>query len=912
MIPPLLRCLCLGALLLPLQTVSGQLWRNAAYAVNLPLTTPAETNAPRTYSTVRALPADISFSSPAATTFPTGDTSRLYVMELGGRIWRLTGVGTNSVTKTLFMDLGAYLNTQTHKLTVGGECGLLAMAFHPDYQQNGYFYLFYSITAAGQLHQRLARFQATGTAGSYREATAANGNTESPLLTLYDRISNHNGGDLGFGNDGYLYLSLGDEGGAADTNNNARFINKNYWGQLLRLDVNNLAANLTPSAHSQASTTFPNAVHAGAYKIPANNPFIGRTSWHGQTITAASVLREIYATGFRNPFRFTFDPPTGRLFVGDVGQDQREEVSIVTAGADCGWSWREGNIAFTSAPRFPNSSGTTNPPSGAAFTPVEPIISYPRSNGTQGISGSSVCGGLVYRGTRMPELQGYYLVTDIYDGAIAAFQEGSSGTWTGSLLARRSGIVDFGINPSNGEPLLCNMNDGILYELTRDAEPATNVATRLSELGLFSNLTTLTPQVGIVPYEPNVSFWSDHATKRRWFALRDSVSKITYSAAGNWTFPSTAFWIKHFDINRVRNDPSTKQKLETRILVKTATGIYGLSYKWRADQSDADLVQASGLSEAIPNSNPPQTWRYPSRGECLTCHTAAAGYALSFHSAQLNKNYVMSGSQPQNQLSALLSAGYLSGVTAITPAAVPALATESDAIASLEWKARSYLEVNCAQCHRPGGGAQGNWDARYSTPTATAQLIHGTLLNNGGNADNRVIVPGDADHSMLLLRLQGSVAGLNRMPPLTTNERDLAGETLIADWITELADHQTFEQWQMANFGTTTGADYQPMADADGDGVSNEMEYLLGTDPADHADRWQYSSVTREGSQLRVRFPLPPNRAAHVETSRDLVNWTPTATLEGSTRYLQTESLQTFNLPLANRKHFFRVRFQRP
>lgn len=899
-------CSCL---LVMTQALPGQLVRVANTTLNLPASTPPETGGTLTYATVRALPTGVDFSNPMMTAYPPGETSRLYVMERGGKIWRLAGLGTSSVSKTLFMDLGDYLNGQPHKLTTGDENGMLAMAFHPDYNQNGYFYLYYSVIVGSQLHQRLARFKATGTAGNYRAASAAEASTESPLLTMYDQAGNHNGGDLGFGADGYLYLSLGDEGGGNDQYNNARFINKNFWGQMLRLDVNNLTANLAPSAHNQGSTAYPNAVHAGTYKVPADNPFIGRTSWHGQTITAASVRREIYATGFRNPFRFNFDAPTGRLFLGDVGQGSREEVNIVTAGGDYGWSWREGNIAFTFGPRFPDNNGSTTPPSGSAFTPVSPIISYPRSNGPQGIAGSSVCGGVVYRGSRLPEFHGAYLVADVYDGAIAAFKENTPGTWTGEFVTRRTGFVDFGINPSNGEPILCNLNDGVLYEITRSS--TTGALPRLSMIGVFSNLATLTPHPGIVHYEPNVSFWSDHATKKRWFAIKETTPRMTYSTTGNWTFPAGTVWVKHFDINRVRNDPATRQKLETRVLVKTADGIYGLSYKWRADQSDADLVPAAGLSEAIASSNPAQTWRFPSRGECLTCHTAAAGYALSFHTAQLNKSFVMSGTTSQNQIEALRTAGYLNGFSGAGAAHLPALAVQGQSSISTEWKARSYLDVNCAQCHRPGGGAQGNWDARYSTPTALTQIINGTLVNPGNDSANRVIVPGDTARSMLLLRMQGAHS-LARMPPLATNERDLAGEQLISDWINELVNHPTFEQWQQTHFGSTNAPESQAMADADGDGMTNEAEYLLGTDPADRASLWRYESLTKVGNQFRIRFPIPANRAAKVEGSRDLVNWSLLNTVEGNYGYLNAPAVHTVNLPLANPKWFFRVSFQRP
>lgn len=901
-----LRCLVTGLLcvLLFASEVSAQLVKRAATTIRLPERAPPEINGTIAYDTVRML-TSVSFTRPMAAVSPAGETGQFYVIEQGGKIWRVSGLG-GSGTKTLFMDLVPYFANRPYELATDSENGLLAMAFHPDYNSNGYFYLYYSIKEAGQLHQRLARFRAVGTPGNFRAATAAAPLSETPLLTLYDRAGNHNGGDLAFGPDGYLYISLGDEGGGSDGYNNARFINKNFWGQILRLDVDSRPGNVPSSGLSQPeSTNYKQAVSATAYRVPADNPFIGRTTWHGQNIASKLPLKEIYATGFRNPFRFSFDPPTGRLFVGDVGQWAREEVSIVTAGGDYGWSWREGSIAHQLAPKFPDPNGTTAEPAAWAFNPVAPIISYPRTNGAHGISGSSVCGGLIYRGARLPELYGSYLVADINDGAIASFSERSPGTWVGGFVTRRTGIVHFGVNPSNGEPVLCNFNDGYLYELVATSAPHA-VHSQLSQLGIFSDLATLAPAVGVIPYEPNVSFWSDHAFKRRWFALKNSWGTIAASDTQPWTFPQGMVWIKHFDFNRTRGDNGSRFRLETRVLVKTASDVYGLTYKWRSDQSDADLVDAGGQTVTIGGASPAQSWRFPSRGECLACHTAQAGYALSFNTAQMDRKFVMTGTSLQNQISALQSSGYLGGNTG--QGRVVPLSPQDHAAASLEWRARSYLDTNCAQCHRPGGTAQGNWDARASTPTALAGIVNGTLLNTGNNAANRVMVPGDPARSMLLLRMQGA-HGLARMPTVGTLERDTAGEQLISDWIMA---HRTLADWQEEHFGSAENPLAQPGVDADNDGFSNEQEFVAGTDPNDSSSRWGMLYFTRSGNQMQGRFPLPPNCAATVLTTRNLVDWTIQPTLEGNAVYGTEGSVRTFNLPLSDRKVFFKVQLRSP
>lgn len=884
------------------------LWGQSARVANphlyLPASTPPEATAGKTYSIVQAFPS-LPFDQPMGSTYPPGETGVLYVIERGGKIWRVTGLSGSNPSKSLFLDIAPHLQQASRSLRTDNENGLLAMAFHPNYSQNGWFYLYYSIQAGGKLHQRLARFQAIGTAGAYRSATTALPASEIPMLTLYDRAGNHNGGDLGFGPDGYLYISLGDEGGGNDEYNNARFITKNFWGQVLRLDVNGLPGNLPPSELPQAaSTAFPSGVHPGTYRVPANNPFIGRTTWHGRSFAASAVKNEIYATGFRNPFRFNFDAQTGRLYLGDVGQDFREEVNLVVAGGDYGWSWREGDQPFNDSPKYPNdSAGNTNtPPSGSAFTPVAPIISYPRSLAYNPVMhGSSVCGGLVYRGTLFPELVGSYLVSDIYSGSFRAFKETTPGQWTALGLFYKPGLVDFGVDPSSGEPLFCCLNDGHLYKLVRGTPyyaPAL-----LAEVGIFSNLPNLTPNPGVVAYQPNVSFWSDGATKRRWYTHKETAPKIGYNEAGNWTFPTGMVWVKHFDILH----QNVNKRLETRVLMKTTDGVYGLTYKWRADNSDADLVSANGETSLIPNSG--QSWRYPSRGECLNCHTAAAGYALSFNTAQLNGKTTFTGNL-SSHIEVLAQTGYMTGYTGTSTRYLPALSTATTQ--SLEWRVRSYLEVNCAPCHQPGGGAQGNWDARHSSPTALSQIINGMLVNQGSDPASRVLVPGDAEHSMLLKRMQGQAGSLTRMPPVGSIARDSEGEALIAAWIEELAGYQTLSQWLEQQFGPEPGPSGLAAADADGDGYSNEEEYILKTDPKDAASRWRCDSILISGGRMIVGFTQLANRQALVETSRDLITWRPLNLVDNNALYPVGSVNRSFFINLTEKKGYFRIRWKRP
>ncbi|HEY4283793.1 MAG TPA: PQQ-dependent sugar dehydrogenase, partial [Chthoniobacterales bacterium] len=719
--------------------------------LNLPADLPAATG----YTTENALGA-LTFNAPIAIAVPPGETNRLFVVERGGTIQVVNNLNTTP-TKSTFLNLPAILTAiNGGTLAQSGEEGLLGLAFHSNYAQNRYFYITYSVNinegGTTKTIEHLARFQVM-----QNNANLADTTTHTPLISQLDEADNHNGGDLHFGSDGYLYVSIGDEGGANDQFDNARFINKDFFAAILRLDVDLKPGSLAPHAHSQNSTTYPSAVHVGTYAIPPDNPFVGATSHNGFTFNTDTVRTEIWATGLRNPWRFSFDPPTGRMFIGDVGQDLWEEVDIGQAGGDYGWSYFE---ATHTGPRSPAPNGTTH---------ISPIYEY--AHGSGNFQGNSIIGGVIYRGSKFNELFEQYIFCDYVSGRIWGLKQNGS-TWSSSLLATDNSIVSTGVDPRNGDVLFADIVEGMIKRLVRSGTSGSNPPALLSQTGAFSNLATLTPNAGIVAYEPNVSFWSDYAIKTRWFSIPNAASTVAFSRDGNWTFPTGSIWMKHFELETSRGDPATRRRLETRFIVKTATGSYGITYKWRSDNSDADLVPEAGQDEVIniiANGSPTtQTWHYPSWNECRTCHTAAAGHALSFNTRQLNRSNTYGG-QAQNQIQYLSDNGYFSSRVAGVNN-FPAFAQSNDASQSLEWRARSYFAVNCVQCHQPGGAAIGNWDARPTTPTDSANMINGTLSDNRGDAANKFVVPNDITHSMALKRIQGN--GVPRMPPLDSNEID--------------------------------------------------------------------------------------------------------------------------------------------
>jgi len=728
--------------------------RAPATSLRLAATPPATT-----YTTARAF-APLTFAQPVALVTPPGETRRLFVVEKGGRVWVIPDVTAATPARTLFLDL-------TSRVSVAGgndERGLLALAFHPNYAGNGQFYVWYTITtttgAGTGVHDRLARFRV-----SAADPNAADTASEQPLITQRDEADNHNGGEILFGPDGYLYLSLGDEGGGNDQFQNSQRIDRDFFAGIIRLDVDQKPGSLPPSPHP--------AIHPGTYTVPADNPFVGATTFNGLALASPSAVRtEFWAVGLRNPWRMAFDPATGRLWCGDVGQGAREEIDVIVRGGNYGWSHREGTIA---GPR-------ANPPAGAAF--IGPVWDYNRADG------ASVTGGLVYRGNRYPGLVGKYLFTDFVSGRTWSLEPNDTSPVTADrvqLLFTDGGISSFGLDPATGDILAADLSENVIKRIVASAAPdGVPFPATLSATGAFADLATLTPAPGLVAYEPNVAFWSDHARKRRWFALPDATSQFGFAADGPWTVPAGAVWVKHFDLDLTRGNPATARRIETRFLVRTATGVYGLTYRWNDAQTDATLVPDEGAAQnftVVENGVArPQTWRFPGRAECLTCHTPAGGHALTFNTRQLNRDHTFPGGTA-NTIAALAQAGYLTGAPA-SPAGLPALAPIADPSFSLEARARAYLDVNCAYCHQPGGTALGTLDARVSTPLTLANLINGPLLDNGGDAANRVLVPGDPAHSRLLQRMR--LRGPGQMPPLATQERDLAGESLLEQWIAAL------------------------------------------------------------------------------------------------------------------------------
>jgi uncharacterized repeat protein (TIGR03806 family) len=326
----------------------------------------------------------------------------------------------------------------------------------------------------------------------------------------------------------------------------------------------------------------------------------------------------------------------------------------------------------------------------------------------------------------------------------------------------------------------------------------------LSQTGAFSDTRNLVHSSGLIPYDIVVPFWSDGAAKSRWVAIPNA--KIKYSPTGDWTFPKGTVFVKTFELPIDAATPGVKRRLETRLLVcDSAGGVYGVVYKWRPDLSEADLLRTS-QTEEIPIKTAQgelrkQTWYYPSRPDCLACHNAKTSGVLGVKARQMNRTFTYPSGVTDNELRAWNHAGlFTPEVHDADLAKLPTLAAADDATRSIQDRARSYLDANCAQCHRPGGTVA-YFDARYDTPIEQQGLIDGPVLIDQGIDKPRVISPHDIWRSIIFMRVN-TVDDI-KMPPVARETIDQKGVKLLQDWITSLPGRSVLDPPTMSPEGGT-------------------------------------------------------------------------------------------------------------
>ncbi len=339
-----------------------------------------------TYQIKEAFP-NLSFSNPVDLVNAGDGSNRLFVVEQQGTI-KVFNATQNSPSAAEFLNI-------TSKVRSGGEMGLLGLAFHPDFENNGYFFVNY--TKANPQETVIARYKVNTPATG-----VADPQSETVLFTFAQPYSNHNGGSIHFGPDGYLYIATGDGGSGGDPQNNAQD-KGSLLGKILRVDVNK--------------------TDKGTYGIPADNPFISESG----------ARPEIYAYGLRNPWRISFDAANGQLWAGDVGQNAWEEIDIITKGGNYGWRLKEGDHCY-------NPSSNCQQPG-----VINPVFEYSQSNGDR-----SITGGYVYRGKKLPGLVGKYIYGDYASGRIWALEAGNNTAPKNTLLPGTvSSLSTFGVDEQN-------------------------------------------------------------------------------------------------------------------------------------------------------------------------------------------------------------------------------------------------------------------------------------------------------------------------------------------------------------------------------------------------------------------------------------------------------------------------------
>ncbi|MBD3195735.1 MAG: glucose sorbosone dehydrogenase [Candidatus Lokiarchaeota archaeon] len=353
------------------------------------------------YQIEQAFP-NLTFDEPVGIYDPKDGTNRLFVLEQDGLI-QVFENNENTTSKVVFLDISGSVGSG------GGEQGLLGLAFHPNFTENGYFYVDYTDTAGDTV---ISQFTINST-----DINRANTTSEKLILSVSQPYSNHNGGQLAFGPEGYLYISLGDGGGAGDPNGNGQN-RSSLLGSILRIDVDS----------------------GDPYAIPDDNPFKNNINGYKE---------EIYAYGLRNPWRFSFDPNSNLLIAADVGQLSWEEIDIIESGKNYGWNIMEGAHCYD-APLC-NTTGLELP-----------IYEYSHT------FGYSITGGFVYRGSKLTSLVGSYIYGDYGNGKIWTLELQGDNVISNTLLRDTElKISSFGIDYNN-EIYLCDYVSGKLYKISEN------------------------------------------------------------------------------------------------------------------------------------------------------------------------------------------------------------------------------------------------------------------------------------------------------------------------------------------------------------------------------------------------------------------------------------------------------------
>lgn len=662
---------------------------------------------------VRAFP-ELKFKHPVMLLEAPDDRGRLYVVERHGTVRSFSNSDDARETE-LFLDI-------RDRVWSAGGSGLLGMAFDPDFADNGTFYVHYSTRDPRTIVVSAMQVRPD-------DRDHADPDSERVMIRLEKTHHSHNGGMLAFGPDGMLYVAIGSAmknplkyGRAQDLTS--------LLGKLLRID---------PMAGTP-------------YGIPPDNPFVGAGS---------GVREEIWAYGFRQPWRFCFDPQSGDILLGEVGNNQFEEINLVRRGGNYGW------VDFEGRKRHAKNSDLK--PEDTEF----PILELPHS------LCRAVIGGYVSRDENLEAFRGAYFYGDHSSGRIWALRTEDGAVVANDEVSFVSGITSFAEDASGRLFALALSGRIWRFEDLLDEVGSTPFPQLLSETGLLRDTESLQWADGLLPYDVISPSWADGAAMRRWIAL-PSGQRIGADEDGQWTFPLATVLVQH--LQSLANNIRSAWRLETRVLVHETSGWAGYTYRWNAEQTDARLVTVGQIDPTGLRVTRDATEQighfYPSASDCMRCHNPASGPVLGLRREQLDFA-VRYHDGIANQL------GILSELDLFEPGALASRGTHplvdpADPQVSVDARARSYLDTNCSNCHRQDGPAD-LMDLRRELPMAATNTLQ--VRPQNGKAGIRVIIdPDDRKNSYLWYRLRTSQAK-HRMPPVGTARPDPLAKWLIGQWI---------------------------------------------------------------------------------------------------------------------------------